>query len=812
MRAGVSSLITGSSRRVARRHFAKEATSNAAPSATTSPSPTFPHMLSPLDLGPAGVLPNRVVMGSMHTGMEDFGVVRGSPFTGRGGLTDLAEFFAERARGGVGLIVTGGVAPNRQGKVSPLAGKMSNGLEARAHREVTEAVHDTGDSKIVMQILHSGRYGYHWWNVAPSPVKAPIGWFTPKELSPRGIESTIDDFVKCAELARSAGYDGVEVMGSEGYLLNQFIAAHTNKRTDAWGGSYENRIRLPVEIVSRMRRAVGDDFIIMFRLSMLDLIEQGSSWTEIVMLAKALEKAGASIINTGIGWHEARIPTIATKVPRAAFAWVTEKMMEEKRAADGHREHGDDDSETLTIPLCATNRINMPDVAEALLASGQADLVSMARPFLADPMIVKKAAEGRVEEINTCIGCNQACLDFTFKGMRSSCLVNPTAGYEREMKEEPVPEDQVRNIAVVGAGPAGLSFATTAARRGHKVTLFEAGEEIGGQFNMAKRIPGKEEFYETLRYFRARLELDGVVVRLNEKVSAEDLIQAGSPSNTEDDKAAAGGFDTVVMATGVTPRSLENVVPGMDHPSVLSYVDVLARNKPVGQKVAVIGAGGIGFDVAEFLAHSLENDTADRAQGESIGTFMSRWGVDRENVHRGGLLPEGKNEDHWGSPREVTLLQRSRKKHGADLGKTTGWIHRAGLKNSGVSMLGGVTYKKVDADGNLHIEIATKVDKKTKKTIESEERVLEVDNIVVCAGQEPLRELQAPLGAAGLKVFRIGGAENAGDLDANRAFDQGTRLALKVETAQPGEVFERPLGFQASIIDRIRALNPTGAK
>ncbi len=779
-------------RRLARPRCTATAASAARPAAPPAAS-SYPHLLSPLDLGPAGTLKNRVVMGSMHTGMEDFGVVRGNPLTGRGGLADLAHFFAERARGGVGLIVTGGVAPNRAGKVAPLAGKMSNRLEARAHREVADAVHEAGDgrAKIVMQILHSGRYGYHPWNVAPSPIKAPIGWFEPRALSAAGVESTVDDFVRCAELARSAGYDGVEVMGSEGYLLNQFIAAHTNHRDDEWGGAYENRMRLPVDIVRRMRAAVGPDFIIVFRLSMLDLVEAGSTWDEIAALARALQGAGASIINTGIGWHEARVPTIATKVPRAGFAWVTEKMM---------REQGVD------LPLCATNRVNAPDVAERILASGQADLVSMARPFLADPHLVNKAAEGREDEINTCIGCNQACLDFTFKGMRSSCLVNPTAGYEREMVEAPVEApDQVRRIAVVGGGPAGLAFATTAARRGHRVTLFDKSDEIGGQFNMAKRIPGKEEFYETLRYFRARLELDGVVTRLGEHVSADDLLG--------DDE-----FDAVVMATGVTPRSLADKVPGMAAcDSVLSYVDVLAGGAKVGRRVAVIGAGGIGFDVAEFLTHRRhgegegegEDGTANGPpQQADVDAFMKRWGVDRDNEARGGVLPGGKDMAEWTSPREVYLLQRSKKKHGAGLGKTTGWIHRAGLNNAGVHMLGGCTYDRVDADGNLHVTLAGN----KKKGVAPEQRVLEVDSIVVCAGQEPLRELEAPLEAAGMPLFRIGGAENAGDLDANRAFDQGTRLALQFETAQPGDVFERPLGLQASIIERIRATNPTGAK
>ena len=749
----------------------------------------------------------------MHTGMEDFGVVRGNPLTGKGGLTDLAHFFAERAKGGVGLIITGGVAPNRAGKVSPLAGKMSNAFEARAHREVVDAVHEE-DGKICMQILHSGRYGYHWWNVAPSPIKAPIGWFKPKELKSEEIHSTVDDFVRSAVLAKSAGYDGVEVMGSEGYLLNQFIAKHTNRRTDEWGGSYENRIKLPVSIVEKMRAAVGNDFIIIFRLSMLDLIEQGSSWSEIVILAKELQKAGATIINTGIGWHEARVPTIATKVPRAGFAWVTEKMMQEKRArhsSSGSTEmdldlataDNDNDDDLLSLPLCATNRINMPEVGDQLIRDGKADLVSMARPFLADPYFVNKAAANKPDEINTCIGCNQACLDFTFKGMRSSCLVNPTAGYEKDMKEIPVTAEKKKKVAVVGAGPAGLSFATTAARRGHHVTLFEKNTDIGGQFNLAKKIPGKEEFYETLRYFRARLELDGVVVRLGEEVDSNDLLN--------------GEFDSVVMATGVVPRSLIGVVDGIEHPNVLSYIDVLSGKVQVGSKVAVIGAGGIGFDVAEYLTHSGGNSkNTDHHQNHNpeddanVDTFMRKWGVDVKNEARGGVLPEGKDSTLWQSPREVYLLQRNTKKHGAGLGKTTGWIHRAGLNNSGVTMLGGCTYDKMDDDGNLHISITTK-DRKTKQVIDVEQRILEVDHVVVCAGQEPLRTLEEPLKTNGMDVFRIGGSENAGDLDANRAFDQGTRLALQFEDAKPGDVFERPLGIQASIIERIRAMNPTGA-
>eukprot|EP00501_MAST-03F_sp_TOSAG23-6_P000617 GSMAST32.ASY1.ANO1.638.1 assembled CDS len=679
----------------------------------------FTHLFSPLQLKSGHVLRNRSIMGSMHLGLEDFAVVGG-------GLKNLAEFYRVRAAGGAGLIVTGGIAPNRAGKVSPLAGKMSN---------ITEAVHEEG-GLIAMQILHSGRYGYHPWNVAPSPIKAPIGWFTPRELSSKGkgifansVESTISDFVRCAELAKKAGYDGVEIMGSEGYLLNQFLVEHVNHRTDEWGGDYSNRMQT--------RQAVGDDFIIMFRLSMLDLINAGSTWDEIVVLAKSLEKVGVTIINTGIGWHEARVPTIATKVPRGAFTWVTEKMMKE-----------------VDIPLCATNRINSAEVAENVLAKGQANLISMA--------------------LNTCIGCNQACLDFTFKAIRASCLVNPTAGYELELVESPVKPNESLNVAVIGAGPAGLAFSTTASRRGHKVTLFDSSNEIGGQFNMAKKIPGKEEFNETLRYYNRQLEIDGVDVCLSTTILPSDLIE--------------GKFDIVVLATGVLPRKLD--IPGSDHPKVLSYVDVLQGNADVGSRVAIIGAGGIGFDVAELLTHESSDDTS-----LNVDTFMNKWGVDKQNKNR-----------KWKSPRQVQLLQRKSVKHGKNLGKTTGWIHRAGLKNLGVEMIGGVSYKKIDSEGNLHVAIKTKVEK-----YKIEDRVLVNDNIVICAGQESKLELEPSLIASGIKYFRIGGAQYAGELDANRAIDQGTRLALQLEVANTGDVFERPLDKLPKIVEMWRKTNPTGA-
>ncbi|TMW64348.1 hypothetical protein Poli38472_012970 [Pythium oligandrum] len=695
----------------------------------------YEHLLKPLDLG-FTTLKNRVLMGSMHTGLEE----------GKS-LTRLAAFFAERAQGDVGLIVTGGIAPNRAGRVSPMAAKLTTSGEINAHKEVTSAVHEHG-GKIAMQILHSGRYGYHPFNVAPSPIKAPIGWFTPRELSHNQILSTISDYAQCAANAREAGYDGVEIMGSEGYLINQFIVEHTNKRTDEWGGAYANRIKFPVEVVKAVRKAVGKDFIIIYRLSMLDLIEKGSTWEEIVELAQQIEAAGATIINTGIGWHEARIPTIATSVPRGAFAWVTKKMMGE-----------------VNIPLVTTNRINAPEVGDRIIGEGYADMVSMARPFLADPEFVKKAKEGRADEINTCIGCNQACLDHTFKGITASCLVNPRSGYETLLNFTPT-ETPLR-VAVVGAGPAGLSFSTSAAKRGHEVTIFDQATEIGGQFNMAKVIPGKEEFYETLRYFEKQLKLTNVNVKLGQRVTAEELI--------------AAGYDRVVIATGVVPRPLK--VEGADHPKVVSYIDVLKHKVPVGKKVAVIGAGGIGFDVSEYVTHHGKSPSLD------INLFAKEWGFDLKNEVRGGVagikpeLPE--------TPREVYLFQRKSTKHGKDLGKTTGWIHRSSLKARDVKMIGGVKYDKVD-DAGLHY-----TDKK------GQQQVLDVDTVVVCAGQVPLRELEEPLKKAGVTVFRIGGADEAGELDAKRAIDQGARLAAKIETATPGEPLQAELSLSSKLFGMV---------
>lgn len=667
----------------------------------------YPHMLAPLDLG-FTTLRNRVLMGSMHTGLEE------RPQ----GFERMAAFFAERARGGVGLIVTGGFGPNEEGSVGKGAAKLSTPEEAEKHKVVTQAVHEAG-GKICMQILHAGRYAYNPAQVSASPVQSPINPFTPKELDEAGIEKQISDFVNCAKLAQSAGYDGVEIMGSEGYFINQFLVERVNKRTDRWGGSYENRMRLPLEIVRRVREAVGPAFIIIYRLSMLDLVEDGSSWDEVVLLAKEIEKAGATIINTGIGWHEARIPTIATKVPRAAFTKVTERLKGE-----------------VSIPLVTTNRINTPEVAEQVLAEGHADMVSMARPFLADPDFINKAAANRADEINTCIGCNQACLDHTFSGRLTSCLVNPRACYETELNFIPV--HSAKRIAVVGAGPAGLAAATTAAERGHDVTLFDSASQIGGQFNVAKLIPGKEEFYETLRYFDKRIEATGVKLKLNTRVAAQDLAE----------------FDEVLLATGIVPRV--PAIPGVEHPKVIGYLDAILQRKPVGQKVAVIGAGGIGFDVSEFICHA----------GESTSTntelFWKEWGIDPELQARGGIA--GVTPQPHPPAREVYLLQRKSSKVGAGLGKTTGWIHRAGLATKQVKMLNGVEYLQIDDQG-LHIRRGEEVS------------VLPVDTVILCAGQEPLRELQAGLEAAGKVVHLIGGADVASELDAKRAIDQGTRVA-----------------------------------
>ncbi|SHM86841.1 2,4-dienoyl-CoA reductase [Pseudomonas asturiensis] len=671
----------------------------------------YPHLLAPLDLG-FTTLRNRSLMGSMHTGLEE------KP----GGFERMSAYFAERAQGGVGLMVTGGIAPNEEGGVYEGAAKLTTPEEAERHRIVTQAVHEAG-GKICLQILHAGRYAYSRKQVAPSAIQAPINPFKPHELDEEGIEKQISDFVTCSTLAQRAGYDGVEIMGSEGYFINQFLAAHTNHRTDRWGGSYDNRMRLAVEIVTRVRQAVGPNFIIIFRLSMLDLVEGGSTWQEIVQLAKAVEQAGATLINTGIGWHEARIPTIATKVPRAAFSKVTAKLRG-----------------SVNIPLITTNRINTPEVAERILSEGDADMVSMARPFLADPEFVNKAAAGRAELINTCIGCNQACLDHTFGGKLTSCLVNPRACHETELNY--LPARQIKKIAVVGAGPAGLAAATVAAERGHQVTLFDSASEIGGQFNIAKRVPGKEEFSETLRYFTHKVQDTGVQLRLNTRVTAQDLVGAG--------------FDEVILATGIAPRT--PAIPGIDNPKVLSYLDVILQRKPVGHSVAVIGAGGIGFDVSEFLVHQGVATSLDRE------AFWKEWGIDITLEARGGVA--GIKPEVHAPARQVFLLQRKSSKVGDGLGKTTGWIHRTGLKNKRVQMLNSVQYLKID-DAGLHIRIGE----------EGEEQLLPVDNIVICAGQDPLRELYDDLVAAQQNVHLIGGADVAAELDAKRAIDQGSRLA-----------------------------------
>ncbi|AIY03845.1 MULTISPECIES: oxidoreductase [Arthrobacter] len=670
----------------------------------------FPHLFAPLDLG-FTTLPNRVLMGSMHVGLEEL----------PGGFERMAAFYAERARGGVALMVTGGISPNEAGRPMKGGAKLSTDEEAQQHRVVTAAVHAEG-GKIALQLLHFGRYASHRNLVAPSAVQAPISPLTPHPMSAEEVEQTIEDFATAAQLAQTAGYDGVEIMGSEGYLINEFIARRTNHRSDEWGGSYEHRMRFPVEIVRRTRERVGANFIIIYRLSMLDLVEDGSTLEEVIQLAQAVEKAGATIINTGIGWHEARIPTIVTSVPRAGYAWVTKKLMG-----------------SVSIPLVATNRINTPEVAEALLADGTATMVSMARPFLADAFFMRKARDGRSDEINSCIGCNQACLDHTFVGKTSSCLVNPRACHETEIILETA--SKAKKLAVVGAGPAGLAFAVTAAQRGHHVTLIEAAKEIGGQFNIAKQIPGKEEFNETIRYFHRQIQLLGITLELNTRASEERLL--------------AGNFDEIVLATGVIPRIPE--LDGVDHPSVLSYIDVLRDKKEVGAKVAILGAGGIGFDVAEYIT---SHGTSATLVPEK---FYREWGIDTEYQNAGGITtPAPERPD-----RRVSLFQRKETKVGAGLGKTTGWIHRTALKAKGVTMVPGVEYHKID-DAGLHC------------ALNGTDTVLAVDTVILCTGQEPRRELQAGLEAGGAVVHLIGGADVAAELDAKRAIDQGTRLAARI--------------------------------
>ena len=673
-------------------------------------NPHFPKLFQPLDLG-FTQLKNRVIMGSMHTGLEEH----------KDGMERMAAFFSERARGGVGLIVTGGFGPSAEAATHAHTNLIQSEADAKKHLTITDAVHKA-DSKICMQILHTGRYAFNPNSVAPSAIQAPINPFKPKALDNDGIEKQINDIVQLAKYAQIGGYDGVEIMGSEGYFINQFLAKRTNQRDDEWGGEYENRMRLAVEVVRRTREAVGEEFIIIYRLSMLDLVEGGSSFEEVVQLGKAIEKAGASIINTGIGWHEARVPTIATKVPRAAFTWVTARFKKE-----------------LNIPLITSNRINTPEVAEEVLERGDADMISMARPFLADPLFMQKAKDGVSDQINTCIGCNQACLDHVFSGKMTSCLVNPRACHETDLIITDAAN--TKKLAVIGAGPAGLAFATTAASRGHAVTLFDAASEIGGQFNVAKQVPGKEEFFETIRYFAKQIELSNIDLRLNTKVTAADL--------------NAGDFDEVVLATGIAPRLPE--IEGIDHASVMTYLDVLKAKKPVGKKVAVIGAGGIGFDVSEYLVHSGETTS------QNIPAFMKEWGVDMSMEARGGI--EGVEADVTPAAREVFLLQRKKSKVGGKLGKTTGWIHRAGLINKGVTMVPACTYDKIDDQG-LHITINGE-----------EQKTLAVDNVIICAGQDPMRAL-----VEGLEKphHLIGGADVAAELDAKRAIDQGTRLAAEL--------------------------------
>lgn len=671
----------------------------------------YPHLLQSLDLG-FTTLKNRVIMGSMHTGLEDRFYNYGK----------LAAFYRERAAGGVGLIVTGGISPNRQGWLLPMGGTLNFLGDVPNHRRVTRAVHEEG-GKILLQILHAGRYGYQPFVVSASDKKSPISPFKPRALTERGIESTIRAYARCAKLAKQAGYDGVEVMGSEGYLLNQFLCARVNKREDGWGGPIENRMRLALEVVRRIRQAVGPDFIIMYRHSVLDLVEGGNTWDEVVTVARALEAAGVTILNTGYGWHEARVPTIVTSVPRAAFASVAGRLRKE-----------------VGIPVVASNRINMPHEANDLIARGDADMVSMARPFLADAAFVAKAAGGRADEINTCIGCNQACLDHTFANKRASCLVNPRACHETELVYAKT--NKPRRIAVVGAGPAGLSAATVAAERGHAVTLFEASSRIGGQFNVAMQVPGKEEFAETIRYFGRKLEMTGVNVQLNRRVTREELL--------------AGGFDEVIVATGVRMR--KPAIPGIEHPKVLSYLEVLRDKAPVGKRVAIIGAGGIGFDTGEFLLHDPSHPLP-----QPVATWTGEWGVDLDVNTPGGLVKPVPAHPF----RQLWLLQRKTTRPGAGLGKTSGWVHRAALQRGGATMLAGVQYDRID-DAGLHI------------TVGGERKLLEVDNVVICAGQESLDELTAPGAAGGPAFHKIGGAVLAAELDAKRAIREGAELAARL--------------------------------
>ena len=723
----------------------------------------YPHLLSPLDLG-FTQLANRVLMGSMHTGLEEE----------RGGFTKLAAFYKARAKGGVGLIVTGGVSPNFRGRIAPFGSELSHFWQTQKHKQVTDAVHQY-PTKICLQLLHTGRYAYHPFGVAPSKIKSPISPFVPKAMSVRQIKSTIKDYAYAAKLAAKSGYDGVEIMGSEGYLINQFACVRTNKRIDEWGGSIENRMRLAIDTIKAVRAKVGDNFIIIFRLSMLDLVEGGNSWEDVVLMAKAVEKAGATLINTGIGWHEARVPTIVTSVPRGAFTWVTEKMKQE-----------------VSIPLITTNRINTPDVAEHVLATGQADMVSMARPFLADAEFVNKAANNKADEINTCIGCNQACLDHVFAQKRASCLVNPMACYETELVLEKT--NKIKNIAVVGAGPAGLAFSIYAAQRGHQVTLFDKNSEIGGQFNFAKQVPGKEEFFETLRYFTKQLSLHNIKVHLNSEPSIDKCAE----------KLLAEGFDEVVLATGIKPRDLniKGLKEGFASKKVLTYLQVLRDKVEVGKNVAIIGAGGIGFDVATYLSENL----SEKPLTDDLNRWLETWGVDKKYQHDGALLPKKSSSKQELSKKElskkelpkqelskeelsqqnmtnevtinnaitqykpirnISLIQRKATKVGKGLGKTSGWVHRAHLIKQGVAMIAGANYQEITEKGLL-IEV------------EGKEQLLEVDNIIICAGQEPNRDLQQILLAGGVKVHLIGGANVATELDAKRAIRQAAELAVKI--------------------------------